>query len=80
MESGPQDKKKKPYVPPNLSPLTREQAVKLTADRTNRSHQEAAEFLESLRHEKPPHEEKRPQDGEKHPPNQAVDEKRKRSA
>jgi hypothetical protein len=80
MESGPQDKKKKPYVPPHLSKLTREQAVKLTADRTDRSHQEAAEFLDSLRHEKPPHEEKRPQDGEKHPPNQAMDEKRKRSA
>ena len=80
MESGPQDKKKKPYVPPNLSKLTLDEAVKLTADRTNRNQQEAAEFLESLRREKPPHEEKRPQNGEKHPPNEAMDEKRKRSA
>jgi hypothetical protein len=43
--------KKKPYCPPAVTKLTREQAKQFVADRTNCSDQEAADFLESLRRE-----------------------------
>jgi AmiR/NasT family two-component response regulator len=60
-----QDKKKKPYSPPTLTKLTPEQAKKLVADRKNCSEEEAADFLNSLLRQKP---------------NNAMDQKRKRSA
>jgi hypothetical protein len=44
---------KKPYSPPALTELTREQAIKLIAERRNCSEEEAAEFLNSL-HKQPP--------------------------
>jgi hypothetical protein len=53
MEPGSKNKKQKPYVPPTLTKLTAEQAKKLVAERTHRNDQEAAEFLESRRQEKP---------------------------
>ena len=65
MGSDSKDHKKKPYSPPALTELTQEQAIKLVAKRKNCSEEEAAEFLESLR---------------KQPPNDATDQKRKRSA
>jgi AmiR/NasT family two-component response regulator len=60
-----QDKKKKPYSPPTLTKLTPEQAKKLVADRKNCSEEEAADFLNSLLRQQP---------------NNAMDQKRKRSA
>jgi hypothetical protein len=50
---GSKNKKQKPYLPPTLTKLTAEQAKKLVAERTHRNDQEAAEFLESRRQEKP---------------------------
>jgi hypothetical protein len=65
MEPGFQDKKKKPYLSPTVTKLTAEQAKKLVSERTHRNDQEAAEFLESRRLEKPQKEEKyRPNDPE----------------
>ena len=58
------DQKRKPYSPPALTKLTPEQAKKLVADRNNCSEDEAADFLKSLRKQ----------------PNNATDQKRKRSA
>ena len=43
---------KKPYRSPELTELTREQAIKLIAERRNCSEEEAAEFLKSL-HKQP---------------------------
>ncbi|MGB8061604.1 MAG: hypothetical protein WCF26_06905 [Candidatus Sulfotelmatobacter sp.] len=50
--------KKKLYSPPALRNLTPEQAKKIIADRKNCSEEEAAEFLESLRHRQQPNGEK----------------------
>jgi hypothetical protein len=47
MES--KDQKKKPYSPPTLTKLTREQAKKLVADRKHCGEEEAADFLKCLR-------------------------------
>jgi hypothetical protein len=44
MES--RDQKKKPYFPPTLTRLTREQTKKLVVDRKNCSEEEAADLLE----------------------------------
>jgi len=44
MES--RDQRKKPYFPPTLKQLTREQAKKLVAVRKNCSEEEAADLLE----------------------------------
>lgn len=46
------DNKKKPYSSPTLTELTREQAIKLVADRKHCSEEEAVEFLDSLRKQK----------------------------
>jgi hypothetical protein len=76
MEASSKDKKKKPYSPPTLSKLTPEQARKLVADRTHCSDREVGEFLDSLGR-------KQQRNEERHPPNDAnnaMDEKRKRSA
>jgi hypothetical protein len=71
---GPDSKgKKKPYLSPILKKLTLERAKKFVADRTDRNDQEAAEFLKSLR-------QGWPQKEEKHPPNDAAEKKRQRSA
>jgi hypothetical protein len=59
-----EDQKRKPYSPPALTKLTPEQAKKLVADRDNCSEEEAADFLKLLRKQ----------------PNEARDQKRKRSA
>jgi hypothetical protein len=62
----PQDQKKKPYSPPTLTKLTREQARNLVADFKTCSEEEAAiAFLKSLSQQ---------------PPSDAMDQKRKRSA
>ncbi|GEM_PF-3417519 len=45
-------KQKRPYLPPALTELTGEQAIKLVAERNNCSEQEAAKLVDSLR--KPP--------------------------
>jgi hypothetical protein len=60
-----EDQKKKPYSPPTLTKLTPEQAKKFVADRNNCSEEEAADFLNSLLRQQP---------------NNAMDQKRKRSA
>jgi len=64
MTSDSKDKNKKPYSTPTLSKLTPEQAKKVVADRKKCSEEEGAELLKSLR---------------KQPPNDATDQKRKRS-
>ena len=46
------DKGKKPYSSPTLTELTREQAIKLVADRKNCSEEEAAKVVDSLRKQK----------------------------
>jgi hypothetical protein len=56
---------KKPYSSPELTELTREQAIKRIAERRNCSEEEAAEFLKHLR---------------KQQPHEATDKERKRSA
>jgi hypothetical protein len=43
------DKRKKSYSSPAVTELTREQAIKLVADRKHCSEEEAANFLDSLR-------------------------------
>jgi hypothetical protein len=64
MES--EDQKKNTYCHPTFTKLTAEQARKFVADYKTRNEEEAAaDFFESLR---------------KHPPNNATDQKRKRSA
>jgi len=44
--------KKKPYSPPGLTELTREQAIKMLVKRRNWTAEEAADFLDSLRRPK----------------------------
>jgi hypothetical protein len=56
---------KKPYLPPALTELTREQAIKLIAERKHSSEEVAAEFLKSHH---------------KQPPRNRTDQERKRSA
>ncbi len=46
-------KQKKPYSQPALTELTQEQAMKLVAERKNRSDEYAAEFLQALRETAP---------------------------
>jgi hypothetical protein len=46
------DKGKKPYSSPTLTEVTREQAIKLVADRKNWSEEEAAKVVDSLRKQK----------------------------
>jgi len=53
------------YCHPTFTKLAAEQARKFVADYKTRNEEEAADFFESLR---------------KHPPNNATDQKRKRSA
>jgi hypothetical protein len=48
MRSDSGDEKKKRYSSAILTTLTKEQAIKLVANRTHRSDQEAADFLSSL--------------------------------
>jgi hypothetical protein len=50
MQSDP-GSKKKPYSPPDITPLSLEQAKQFVSRRTNCSDPEATEFLESLRRE-----------------------------
>jgi hypothetical protein len=64
MES--RDQKKKPYFPPTLKQLTREQAKKLVAVRKNCSEEDASDLFEIP-----------PDNGNQ---NTATDQKRKRSA
>jgi hypothetical protein len=47
----PEDPKKKPYFPPALKEITREQAIKLVMERKNCSEEEAARFVDSLKEE-----------------------------
>ncbi len=44
-----EDPKKKPYFPPALREITREQAIKIVMERKNCSEEEAAEFVDSLK-------------------------------
>jgi len=44
---------KKPYSSPAMTELTREQAIKLIAERRNCSDEEAAQFLKSLHKQTP---------------------------
>lgn len=73
MGPGSKDKKKKPYLSPTLTKLTPDQAKKLVVERTHRNDQQAADLLQSLRLQQP-HKE------EKHPPKDAEEKKRRRSA
>jgi hypothetical protein len=43
---------KKPYLPPTATKLTLDQAKQFVADKTNRSEEEAADFLESMQEQK----------------------------
>ena len=70
------EKQRKPYFPPSLTQMTREQAIKVVAQRNNRGEEAAVNFLESLRrqvyrNEEIPTEQR---------PNLASSEERKRSA
>jgi hypothetical protein len=76
MKSSEDQTKKKPFSPPALIELTREQAIKLLTERKKWSEEEAAEFLDSFR--APRRQTEKKQDRQQ--PNNATDEKRKRSA
>ena len=67
---------KKPYFPPSLTLITREQAIKIVAQRNNCGEEDAVNFLESLRHQEYRNEEIRKEQR----PNHASSEERKRSA
>jgi hypothetical protein len=60
-----EDQKKKPYSPPAFTKLTPQQAGKVVADRKNCSDEEATDFLNAFIRQQP---------------NNATDQKRKRSA
>jgi hypothetical protein len=64
-------RKKKPYSAPAVNELTEEQGRLFVVDRARCSHQEAADFLESLGREQRRNEQRE---------NDANDKKRKRSA
>jgi hypothetical protein len=76
MKSSEDQTKKKPFSPPALIELTREQAIKLLTERKKWSEEEAAEFLDSFR--APRRQTEKKQDRQQ--PNNATDQKRKRSA
>ena len=67
---------KKPYFPPSLTQITREQAIKVVAQRNNCGGEDAVSFLESLRRQEYRNEEIRTEQR----PNRASNEERKRSA
>jgi hypothetical protein len=69
------EKKRKPYFPPSLTQITRQQAIKLVAHRNNCGEEDAVNFLGSLRQQEQRNEETR-----KEQPNRASNEERKRSA
>ena len=67
---------KKKYFPPSLTQITREQAIKVVAQRNNRSEEDAVNFLESLRRQEHRNQEIRKEQRSNH----ASNEERKRSA
>jgi hypothetical protein len=73
MASTSEGKKKKPYSDPTFTKLTPEQAKNLLSNPIGRNDQEAAALLEFLRRGQRHHE-------ERHPPNDALDNQRKRTA
>ncbi len=58
---------KRPYSSPALRNLTPEQAKKIIAERKNCSEEEAAQFLESLRHQRHSQEQNGPMNETKAP-------------
>jgi hypothetical protein len=74
------DNKKKPYFPPALTQVTRQQAIKLVAHRNNCGEEDAVNFLESLRRQEYRNDEIQKEQRPNHRPNHACNEERKRSA